>query len=433
MDIKQAMQYMNKISCLGSVPGLKMTETLCKRLGNPQDELKFIHIAGTNGKGSTMTYLSSILECSGYKVGRYSSPAVFSYLEKFQINGININEDIFLELLEDVKSAAEKMEEEGFGHPTVFEMETALAFLYFKGHKCDIVLLETGMGGTLDATNIVKTTMVAVITKVSMDHMNFLGHTIDKIAENKAGIIKKGCYVVSSPQVDAVQTVISKKAEFENCDISYVKDNKIKTISIEIDRQIFSYDGYEDIEIKMNGLFQLENAALAIQVCKVLVKKNMCVSEKNIREGLLQASWFGRFSVISEDPMFIIDGAHNEDASIKLAQSIKKYFNGRDIIYIMGILKDKETEKIVKNTYQYAKSIITVTPPNNPRAMNNLELTKVISKYHNNVITAKDIEDAIDISYNIAKKDSLIIAFGSLSYLGELTQIVNKKGRYTND
>ncbi|SHJ91235.1 dihydrofolate synthase / folylpolyglutamate synthase [Hathewaya proteolytica DSM 3090] len=424
MDITQAMNYIEKMSSLGSVPGLEMTMELCRRLGSPQEQLKFVHIAGTNGKGSTMTYLSSILQKHGMRVGRYSSPAVFSYFEKFQINGININESTFLIILEKVKEAAESMACEGLGHPTVFEMETALAFLYFKEEHCDIVLLETGMGGTLDATNIVKNTLVAVIAKVSMDHMDFLGNTIEKIAENKAGIIKKGCHVVSAAQSVEAEKVITKKAQQEKCKISYVANKKITLYKCELNKQVFSYDSYSKLEISMNGTFQLENAALSLEICKALKDEGINISEQSIRYGLLDAKWPGRFSLISKNPTFIVDGAHNEDASVKLAQSIDKYFKGKKVIYIMGILKDKEVEKIVQNTVRYADIIITVTPPNNLRALDGHELQKIVSKYHKQVIVAESVEKAVSMSYHMAEDDGVIIAFGSLSYLGALTEIV---------
>lgn len=433
MNYKQAMEYMEEIAKYGSVPGLNNIINLCEKLGNPQNDLKFVHIAGTNGKGSTLAYISTVLKEAGYRVGRYVSPTIFEYRERIQVNERMILKDALCRHLERIKEAIEELQVEGKSHPTPFEIETALGFLYFKEKKCDVVVLETGLGGTLDATNLITTTIISVIASVSMDHMAFLGDTLTEIAENKAGILKPGIPVVTMEQKDEVMQVIERKAKELHCELTVALETHASKIRYGVEKQKFDYREYKGLEIGLAGKCQIANAILAIEVLRVLSKKGFCIKEQALRDGLKKTVWRGRFTVVAKKPLFIVDGAHNEDAAIKLADSIRFYFTNKKIIYIMGILKDKEYEKIIANTAPYAEQIITVTTPGNPRALPAYDLAKAVKDYHPNVTAVDSLQEAVEMSYLLAGKDSVIIAFGSLSYLGELTEIVENRHTIRRD
>lgn len=435
MNYREAMDYIEELKPLGSVMGLENMRGLCERLGNPQDQLKFIHIAGTNGKGSVLSYISTVLQTAGYKVGRYISPTVLDYRERFQVDGRMITQSGLCKYLEPVRKAAKAMAEEGADHPTLFEVETAVAFLYFLDKGCDLVVLETGLGGTLDATNVVSTTVAAVFTSISMDHMEILGDSLEQIALAKAGIIKHKCYVISAKQPPEVmkvlrQAALLRKAKFFTADVG-----KAKHIKSGVTKQHFSYDKYKNLEIGMLGQFQIANAVVAVETLMMLARCGFLVSEVKLREGLMQARWPGRFQVIGKKPLFIADGAHNEDASRKLAESIRNYYPDRRIIFIMGMLRDKEYDKVIRNTFELAEHIITVTPPIKERALSAYDLAQAVQEYHNSVTVADSVQEAVEIAYLLAgeDKETVIVAFGSLSYLGQLMNIVEHRDTIRRD
>lgn len=427
MNYKQALEYVESLASYGIVPGLDTIKELCRRIGNPQDQLAFVHIAGTNGKGSTLAYVSTVLKCAGYRVGRYLSPTIFEYRERIQVGGRPITQKDLCEGMELMKACCDQMVEEGLNHPTPFEVETALSFWYFARQKCDIVVLETGMGGLEDATNLITTTKVAVLASISMDHMKFLGDTLAKIATQKAGIIKSGCRVVSMLQKPEAMEVVEQTAKALNCPLTIADAGRATHVRYGLEKQSFDYLGMKKIEISLAGKFQIDNAVLAIEVINTLGKCGFSVTEKQLRKGLLETNWPGRFTVIGKKPLFIVDGAHNEDAALRLADSIEFYFTNRRIIYIMGILKDKEHEKIIRLCHKYADQIITVTPPNNPRGMRALDLAQEVAGVHPAVTAVDSLEEAVEMSYLLAGKGDVILAFGSLSYLGRLIEIVKHR------
>lgn len=427
MNDKEAMAFVEGIESLGIVPGLDSIRKLCEAIGNPQDTLKFVHIAGTNGKGSALAYISTILKCAGYKVGRYISPTIFEYRERIQVNGRMITKKALGEGMELVKAACEDMVARGLPHPTPFEVETALAFWYFQKMKCDIVVLETGMGGLLDATNVITTTLAAVIASVGRDHMKFLGNTVEEIAKQKAGIIKNDCYVICMKQKNSVMQVIEEEAQRKNSILRVADPEQAGHVRYGIEKQQFDYADMKKLEITLAGQFQIANAVLAVETVLALSEKGFAVARQAIRKGLLETRWQGRFTVVARKPLFIVDGAHNEDAAAKLANSIEFYFTNKRIIYIMGMLKDKEYDKVIDLTCKYADQIITVTPPGNPRALPAYELAKEIAKVHSKVTAVDSLEEAVEMSRLLAGKDDVIIAFGSLSYLGRLMQLLGYK------
>jgi len=426
MNYKKTMEYLQGLSTLGIVPGLENMRNLCAKLGNPQDKLRIIHIAGTNGKGSVLAYVSTILQCAGYKVGRYLSPVIFEYREKIQINQRPISQEKLCTYTERVRAACEEVVKEGKSHPTQFEFETALAFLFFAEQGCDMVVLETGMGGRLDATNIIEKPLAAVFASISMDHMKFLGNTGEEIGTEKAGICKAGCPVITTVQDPQVNKVLRQKAEELGCPFVVADTQQAVRVRYGVERQRFDYGGMRDLEIRLAGKHQVANAVLAIEVICALTEK-VNLTEQQLRKGLVQTVWPGRFEVIGKRPLFVVDGAHNQDGAKNLADSIRFYFTNRRIIYIMGILKDKEYEKVIAETYAYADQIITVATPDNPRAMPAYELAQVVSEFHPRVTVAGSLEEAVEMAYLLSEKADVIIAFGSLSYLGKLMQIVKGK------
>jgi len=429
MKYQEALDYMDSLKNYGIVPGLGSIRELCGRLENPQERLRFIHIAGTNGKGSVLAYVSTVAGRAGYRVGRYISPAVREYRERFQVNGRMITQKELCALVEKLRQVCDAMVADGLPHPTPFEVETALGFLYFSQKECDLVVLETGMGGRLDATNVICNTLVAVLTSVSMDHMQYLGDTLGAIAGEKAGILKPGCRAVSTVQEPEAMEVIREQARRLRIPLTVADGEKAKRVRYGLERQRFDYDGMKDLEISLAGKYQIGNAVLAVEVCRALTERGFDISEKALRQGLRDTRWPGRFTVLGRRPLFVVDGAHNEDAAKKLAESIEFYFTNKRIIFIMGILKDKEYEKIIDCTARYADQILTVAPPGNPRAMGSYELAREVAKAHPRVTAVDSLEEAVELSHLLAGREDVILAFGSLSYLGRLMEIMEERKR----
>jgi len=424
---RQAIEYMEQAGRSGIVPGLDSIRRLTARLGNPQDFLRFVHVAGTNGKGSVLSFVASILKCAGYRVGTYSSPAVFSDLEKYRVGNRQMSRKDFVRGLERIRACAEELEEEGFPYPTVFEMETALAFLYFREKGCDLVILEAGMGGLTDATNIVTDTVAAVLTPIGMDHMQFLGDTLEAIAIQKSGVIKNGCCVISALQEPEAMAVIEAECRKKGCALKIADVSNAKHVRHGLERQSFDYFDLKTLVISMAGTYQIENAVIAVETIAALGERGYPVTERMLRKGLAEACWRGRFTVISKRPLFIIDGAHNVDAVQKLKESVTFYFTNKKIVTIMGVLRDKEYEKIVELMAPLAEQIVTVAAPGNRRAFPAYELANVVRRYNHNVTAADSLEEAVEMSRLLADSDSVILAFGSLSYLGKLAEIVSDK------
>lgn len=427
MNYNQALTYIENIGTLGSVPGLASIKELCRRLGNPQDELSFVHIAGTNGKGSVLAFISTALISGGYKTGRYISPVIRDYRERFQVQNKWISKVKAAKYITIVGEAADNMEKEGLPHPTAFEVETAAAFLYFRDSQCDVVVLETGMGGRLDATNLIQTTLLSVITPVSMDHMSYLGSSIEAITEEKAGICRKGVPIVTLQPDGRAARLLKARAEEWNCPYVEVDAAEISSVKYGLNKQSFSYKTYKNMKITLAGRYQLQNAALALEALLQLEKQGLFVKREKLQKAFLETTWEGRLSIIGHRPLFIIDGAHNEAAARELAASIELYFTNRRLIYIMGVLRDKEYEKIIQLTASYAEQILTVAPPYNDRALSAYELARTVRRYHKGVTALDSLEEAVEMSYLLAKEDTVILAFGSLSFLGELTEIVENR------
>lgn len=425
MLYEEARVYLDGVSKYGSVLGLDSIKKLLEELENPQKELKFIHIAGTNGKGSILAYLSTILKEAGYRTGRYISPTVMEYLERFQINGEYMEEAEFAEITCDVKCAAERLEKKGLPYPTAFEIETAIAFLYFKRKKCDFVVLECGLGGALDATNVIESPVLCVFASISMDHIGVLGNTLEEIAEDKAGIIKKGAGVVTSFQRGSVWRILESRAREKKDEIVMAEPEKIVVHKTGMDGQSFSYKEFENIGIHLAGRNQIENAVTALEAVRLMRKKGISVNDAAVYRGMAEARWPGRFMMVSGNPPVIVDGAHNEDAAKRLAQNVDEYLKNKKITAVVGVFRDKEYEKIVDIMAPYLDRAYTIDLPNRERTLEKEILRKVLEQKGIKAETADSIKEALEKAKEQTEKDGAILVFGSLSYLGEVIRLEN--------
>lgn len=422
MTYEQARKFIEQTTRFGSVLGLTSMYALMEQLGNVQNTIPTIHIAGTNGKGSVGAYLASIFKEAGLKVGRYCSPAVFSPLECWQYDGRNITKQEYAMMMSQVKEACDIVVSKGI-QPTVFEVETALAFLYFSKMPTDILLLETGLGGETDATNVIKNPIACVFTNISRDHMQFLGETLTEIATVKAGIIKQGAYVFSAKQTPEVEEVLK---QYYLSNITCADEEKLHLISQTAGELVFSYKGVE-YKTQLSGIYQMKNAALAIEVAEelldVLWNKNAGV----IQNGIKNAYWPGRFEVLTKAPLCIMDGAHNEDAACMLLRTLENCFTKSSLVYIIGVLADKEHKQMLKIMRDYADHVYTITPPN-ARALDAKILAEEAKEFYQDVTACESIEQAVTEAFVYAKEQNkAIIAFGSLSYLSKLREIVSKE------
>lgn len=428
MNYTEARVYLDEISKYGSVLGLESMKELLDRLGNPQDDLKFIHISGTNGKGSVLAYLSTVLSGAGYRTGRYISPTLFSYRERIQVDQEYIEKDALARHVTKIAAAVEDMKTAGLAGPTAFEIETALAFLYFKEKRCDIVTLETGLGGLMDATNVIRTPVIEVIASISMDHMDCLGDTLEKIAQQKAGIIKPNTLVVSAAQQPEAAKVIADTCKEKNCSLRTVDPTQLHDIHYGYDLQSFSYKAWVNVQIRLAGSYQIQNAALALEAVEALREVGYQLSDEQVRAGMLNTIWRGRFTLLRRDPVVIIDGAHNPGAAQELKQSLELYFPGKKLHYIMGMFKDKDFQTVIELTAPLAEDIITVETPHNPRALSAEALKEAVEAVNPQTKAAESIAQAVKMSLERAGKEDVIIIFGSLSFLGEAEKAVLSGG-----
>lgn len=431
MNYNEALQFIHESHKFGMRLGLDNIKKLLELLGNPQNNLKIIHVAGTNGKGSTCSFISSILKESGYKVGLYTSPFLETFTERIRVNGENIREEEVGKIVSLIKEKIEIMVSEGYSYPTEFEIVTAMAFYYYNQEKVDFVALEVGLGGRYDATNVIDKPVVSAITSISLDHTGILGDTLAKIAFEKGGIIKEDCPTIVYPQQEEASEVIKnicaeKKSKYIECDF---KNIEIKSSNINSQIYNCNINGKElrDLEIKLIGDHQIKNSIVGLNVIEYLNDiKITNISEENIRKGLLGTKWPGRIEKISENPMFIIDGAHNEEGAKSLANSIDKYFENKNKILVIGMLEDKDIDSVLDLLIPKFNKVITTTP-DNPRAIDANKLKEKIERYNIEVTCKPNIKEAVDYALEISNKDDVIISAGSLYMIGNVrTIIVNK-------
>ncbi len=426
MDYKEAMSFLENTKKYGSRLGLDSIRALMDELGNVQERLSVIHIAGTDGKGSVGAYLSSVLAASGYKVGWFNTPDVFSYEEEFRIGGVPVGRERLAEVFTEVKAACARMVERGLFHPTRFEVETAAAFLWFYGEGCNPVIMEVGMGGATDATNIITHPLVSVLTTIGMDHMRFLGSSLAEIAAAKAGIIKPGCPVVSAPQKGEVMEVIRAKCGELGAQL-HVADEAIS--DIDAGKIISRADAGEDgaaaflnsgkrIVSGLHGTFQRVNLSCALKVLEILRPKYPAITADTVAEGIKTTSWPGRYEKIASHPDVYLDGGHNEPAMRRLRESLDADFPGKRIHYVMGVLSDKDYPTMADIMFSPGDVVYAVTPPN-PRGLPASVLADCLKAKNIVAIPCENISAAVSSALGAAGEDDVVVVFGSLSYLKE--------------
>lgn len=415
MTYEEALRYIHSVNWVGSKLGLERTQELLSKLGNPEKQLKFIHIAGTNGKGSTAAMLASILEAAGYRVGLYTSPFINRFNERMQVNHEQIPDNTLAELTEYISPYADAMEDS----PTEFELITALAMEYFCREKCEIVVLEVGMGGELDSTNVIDVPEAAVLTAMGLDHVRELGPTMSDIARAKAGIIKSGGSVVSyggNSEADAVfaRTCAEKGAQLRQPDFM-----KIVPGAFDLDGQSFTYGEWRDLRIPLVGRYQMNNAAVVLETVAALRERGWNIPDDAVREGMAATRWPARFEVLRRDPVFIVDGGHNPHGIKATAESLQRLFPGKKITFVTGVMADKDVESILGLIVPLAAEFFTVRP-DNPRAMAAEELAERIRALGGSATACPSVADGVARAIQAEGKDGVACALGSLYMSGEV-------------
>ena len=410
MTYKEAIDYIHSINWTFCKPGLERIGELCRKLGHPEKSLNFIHVAGTNGKGSFCSMTSSVLSAAGYRVGLFTSPYIKEFNERIQVNGRNISDRELIELTEYIKPIADKMEDK----PTEFELITAMAFEFFKRQECDVVVLEAGLGGRLDSTNVITTPILSVITGIALEHTAILGDTVEKIAAEKAGIIKNGVPVLFGGEDKAAQKVIKRTARDKGSRFFVTDYTKLKHVKATLDGSSFDFGKRKELNIKLLGLYQPRNAASVLTAIDILKNQGLNIPETALRKGLKEAVWHARFERVEKDPTVIFDGAHNPQGIEQAVKSIKHYWGGQKVCLLTGVLKDKNYEEIAKMLATVSDRAFTLTP-DSPRALSADEYAEVLSAAGINATACDSIEEA----YRRAKQEAAnlglpLVCLGSL-------------------
>lgn len=417
MNYEQALEYIHGVSWLGSKPGLSRTRTLLSLMGNPQDKLRFIHVAGTNGKGSTCAMLASVLCAAGYKTGLYTSPYIIRFNDRIRVNGADIPDEDLAEITAYVKQFADSMED----HPTEFELVTAIGFEYFYRSQCDVVVLEVGMGGELDSTNVISAPLVSVITPLALDHTAILGATIEEIAKAKSGIIKKGCAVVSADNTVEGAAVIANRCKALGCccrslggnwhadDWCFFEKSRYNPLQgIE-----FEYKGVW-YAVPLKGVYQFCNAALVVETVEALREQGFEISADELKQGLSAVRWPARFEIMRTKPLFIYDGGHNPQG-VRAAVDAYEYCTEKAVVLI-GVMADKDYAVELEMLGEIAEEFIAVTP-NNPRSLPAEKLAKAIRATGKDCTAAASVHQGVEIAL---AKGGVVFAIGSLYMYGEV-------------
>ena len=423
MNATEAIAYIHSVCWKGSIPGLERTRELLRLMGNPEKKLKYVHIAGTNGKGSTAAMTASILRKAGCRTGLYTSPYIYRFHERMQVDGVEISDEDLVACTEFVRPLAESMQEQ----PTEFELVSCIAFEYFARKHCDIVVLEVGMGGALDSTNVIPVPEVAVITNIGLDHTEVLGDTVEKIAGTKAGIFKEGGHAViyrGSPSVEQVfeevcagKHVSLRKADFEG----------LRLRSHGLEGQVFDCGARKDLHLPLLGSHQLHNAAVVLSVIDTLIDEGWKISEENIRDGLRDVRWPGRFDIACRDPLFIIDGGHNPQCFEALVGNIRDYLKDRTIIALTGVLADKDYVDMYRPILPYVQQFVCITPPN-PRKLEAGALARYLREAGAKAVACETIPQGVEKAIELAGKDGAVICFGSLYSIGGIRDALTARG-----
>ena len=423
MNAEQAIAYIHSVCWKGSIPGLGRTQELLEKMGNPEKKLKFVHIAGTNGKGSTAAMTASILSKAGYRTGLYTSPYIYRFHERIQVDGVEISDEDLTEITEYVKPLADSMAQS----PTEFELVCCIAFEYFYRKKCEIVVLEVGMGGAWDATNVIEVPEVAVITNIGLDHTEYLGDTVEKIAETKSGIFKPhghGVVYRSTPSVEAVyervcaeRDVSLRKADFDGL--------VLKAHTLE--GQVFDCGSRKNLVLPLLGDHQLHNASVVLSIADTLIEEGWKISEQNIYDGIRDVRWPGRFDIVCRKPLFIIDGGHNPQCIEALVKNIQDYLAGKKVIALTGVLADKDYADMYKPVMPLVDRFVCITPPN-PRKLEAEQLARYLRQAGAQAQASESILDGVKKAMELAGKDGVVLCFGSLYSIGGIRDALKDLG-----
>ena len=422
MNYKEALEYIHSINWQFCKPGLERIEKLCYGLGNPQDKLNFIHVAGTNGKGSFSSMMSSVLKEAGYKVGLYTSPYITKFNERMAINGKPISNKELCEITERVKVIADEMEDK----PTEFELVTAIAFEYFALNKCEYVVLECGLGGRLDSTNIVKNVSLSVITGISFDHTSILGDTIEKIAYEKAGIIKENVPVLWCGENKNAEKIILEVAKNRHAPVYFPDHDQIIIKRATLDETFFDYKNFRNVTIKLLGKYQPINSANVMEAICVLADNGLRIDHPHVIDGLAKARWQARFEKIMETPLVIFDGGHNPEGVDASVDSIRNYFGSNKVYVLTGVMADKDYTYMAKKISSVAARTYTVTP-DNPRALSSEKYSEVFESFGVPSKPFENVKSAVECAIFEAKRDGkALFCLGSLYMYGEVVKAIKK-------
>ena len=423
MNAEQAIAYIHSVCWKGSIPGLGRTQELLEKMGNPEKKLKFVHIAGTNGKGSTAAMTASILSKAGYRTGLYTSPYIYRFHERIQVDGAEISDEELAEITEYVKPLADSMAQS----PTEFELVCCIAFEYFYRKKCEIVVLEVGMGGAWDATNVIEVPEVAVITNIGLDHTEYLGDTVEKIAETKSGIFKPHGHAVvyrSTPSVEAVYERVCAER-----DVSLRKANfdglVLKAHTLE--GQVFDCGSRKNLVLPLLGDHQLHNASVVLSIADTLIGEGWNISEQNIYDGIRDVRWPGRFDIVCRKPLFIIDGGHNPQCIEALVKNIQDYLAGKKVVALTGVLADKDYADMYKPVMPLVDRFVCITPPN-PRKLEAEQLARYLRQAGAQAQASESILDGVKKAMDLAGEDGVVLCFGSLYSIGGIRDALKDLG-----
>ena len=415
MNVSEALSYIHSVCWKGSIPGLSRTRELLAKMGNPEKKLRFVHIAGTNGKGSTAAMLAAILRQAGYVTGLYTSPYIIKFHERMQVNGEMISDEELCAITEYIRPLAESMTES----PTEFELVTCIAMEYFVRRGCQIVVMEVGMGGELDSTNVIAAPEASVICNIGLDHTEVLGDTLEKIASAKAGIIKPGCPAVIYRAAPSVEAVFEEKCRAVGSELHKADFDAIRLHTHDLTGQVFDFGRFQDLHLPLLGEHQLKNAAVVLTTADVLKARGWAITDENIRQGLATVRWPGRFELLRKDPLFIVDGGHNPQCIEALVQNIRQYLAGRPLTVLTGVLADKDYHCMYADVArQFAARFVTVTPPN-PRALDAQALAEYLRQFGKPVTACNSVDAGVREAIRQAGPDGVVLAYGSLYMVGD--------------
>ena len=420
MNVSEALSYIHSVCWKGSIPGLSRTRELLAKMGDPEKKLRFVHIAGTNGKGSTAAMLAAILRQAGYVTGLYTSPYIIKFHERMQVNGEMISDEELCAITEYIRPLAESMTES----PTEFELVTCIAMEYFVRRGCQIVVMEVGMGGELDSTNVIAAPEASVICNIGLDHTEVLGDTLEKIASAKAGIIKPGCPAVIYRAAPSVEAVFEEKCRAVGAELHKADFDAIRLHTHDLTGQVFDFGRFQDLHLPLLGEHQLKNAAVVLTTADVLKARGWAITDENIRQGLATVRWPGRFELLRKDPLFIVDGGHNPQCIEALVQNIRQYLAGRPLTVLTGVLADKDYHCMYADVArQFAARFVTVTPPN-PRALDAQALAEYLRQFGKPVTACDSVDAGVREAIRQAGPDGVVLAYGSLYMVGDIEAAV---------